>query len=217
MSENPQDPDDNTINSDVEILLTESRRSVDRKLDKLREIDEKAVRSVRVSLVVVGFLVASAGILNGNNSPSVSAASWAYASIGVFSLSVSTVAGVGTIAASDFKTSLSEEERKRVRDDFHSEDGIPAVVLTEINTEWGAILDEELRRNIGYLGVTLGTLLTGMLFLLAAGLLLTLQYLFTDTVGGMGFGTKLTLAFAGAVAVLLTSYLIIQRTKEEIR
>ena len=113
MTEKNHNSRSNSISDrDVDILLDESRRSVNRKTEELHDIDDMAVKSVQVSLVIVGFLVAGASVLTGNNSPAVSAASWVYAAIGAFSLAVSTVADVGTIAASEFKTSLTNRESR---------------------------------------------------------------------------------------------------------
>jgi hypothetical protein len=204
-----------------EIPLNESRRTVDRKLEELRDIDDKAVRSVRVALVVIGFLVAGAGVVTGNGTPSVGPISWFYAGLGVFSLAISVISGIGTFTVSFPKTHLSSSERVSLLREASAEDGTPARELTAINFRWAEALEQELRTNYSFLNLTLVALVSGALFLLAAGAVIAVKANFSNLLSGLnsdiqGF-VMILVGAAGAALVLLAAYLLVSRLEVRTR
>jgi hypothetical protein len=170
----PTDPPD--------VQLRESRRSVDRSFEKLRDIDDKAMRTTRVSLVVIGFLVTGAGVATGQNSLSIGLVTGGYTGLGAMFLSSAVIAGIGTYSATHYKRELSDHERALI-ERAERDGGSPALTLSHINYGWIESLEREVEQNLGYLDVTMAMLYLGALSLLAAGAVIAASTAFDCTFG----------------------------------
>lgn len=75
------------------LQLEELRRSFHRQVEQLKGIDDKAMRSVRTAVVVIGFVVTAVGITLRDGTVSLGVGSTLFTGVGVFFLTVTVVAG----------------------------------------------------------------------------------------------------------------------------
>lgn len=104
----------------LETALTESRRTFDKSVDRLEEIEEKAMRSVRTAVILAG-LVASSISLGGPDS--VSQAGFLpvlTGAVGVVSLGASIIVGVGIYDATEYPCGIHGSHRVVVADGQHT-------------------------------------------------------------------------------------------------
>jgi predicted O-methyltransferase YrrM len=187
------------------VQLRESRRSLDRSFEQLQDIDDKAMRTTRVALVVIGLLVTGAGVATGRNSPSIGLVTGAYTGLGAIFLASAVVAGIGTYSATEYKRELSDHERAFV-ERAERNGGSPALTLSHFNYDWIDTLEEEIENNLIFLDVTMTMLYLGALSLLAAGAVIAVSTAFTCWPAWCNaFVRRLSKALAGQVPVALVS------------
>lgn len=197
------------------LQLEESRRSFHRQIEQLKDIDEKAMRSVRTAVVVIGFVVTAVGIATRNGHVSFGVGPTLFTGFGVFFLAVTVVIGVGTSSVTEYRTRLSDVEYARVEQPTGSSRGSNAE-LVRIYRSWLNTTEDELSESAAFLTATLTALMFGVLSLLTAAALAVTETLFSfETASpfrsgllhiavvicvflGMGLATKLTIRSVNA-------------------
>lgn len=192
------------------LQLEESRRSFQRQVEQLKDIDDKAMRSVRTAVVVIGFVVAAVGVVTRIGNVRLGYGSAIFTGFGVLFLIVTVVTGVGTATITEYRTRLTEVERARLE---RPAGGYPqrTAELVRIYHAWLDATEDELSESAASLGATLTALALGVLSLSIAGALAVLEstYLLEDlsplhtvllnlfavvsVLVALGLGTKLTL------------------------
>ncbi|GAA0304136.1 hypothetical protein [Halarchaeum salinum] len=210
MSEDESDPE--TVDSeepDIEALrltLKESRRVMDHQIDLFDEIDDKAMRSVRTAVIVVGFIVSALGIAGPDAATNVGRYALSFGVLGVFSLLTTVFAGIGTYVVSDVPYGIGRSYREDVRDGGYTEKEWVEKLLDGYD-EWTQELEEEENRNRRYLDVTQFSLFLGVALLAISSGTVVLQSVF-------GFSS---IAAAGVVTAILSllalSLLISEKTR----
>jgi hypothetical protein len=147
------DADGSAPPSDTETLetaLTESRRTFDKSVDRLEEIDDKAMRSVRTAVLLAG-LVASAISLGGPDSMSeLGLLPVITGAVGVISLGASIVVGIGVYAVTEYPYGVRNAHRASPGAGEHTY-GEWLVTLLDAYDTWSDELQVETTRTIAYL------------------------------------------------------------------
>ncbi|GGL25966.1 hypothetical protein GCM10009037_07000 [Halarchaeum grantii] len=175
MSKDEPDVDEESRDeSDVEALrltLEESRQVMDHQIALFDEIDDKAMRSVRTAVIVVGFVVSAFGIAGPGAITQLGISALGFGVMGVLFLLVTIFAGIGTYTVSDIPYGIGPSYRDEVRRGYSEREWIHE--LLEGYDEWSEYLEEEEARNRRYLDVTQFSLFTGSGMLsLSAGVLI---------------------------------------------
>lgn len=192
------------------LQLEESRRSFQRQVEQLKDIDDKAMRSVRTAVVVIGFVVTAVGVVTRIGNVSLGYGSAIFTGFGVLFLIVTVVTGVGTATITEYRTRLTEVERARLE---RPVDGPPqrTAELVRIYHAWLDATEDELSESAASLGATLTALALGVTSLSIAGALAVLEathllddlspihtvllnlFAVVSVLVALGLGTKLTL------------------------
>jgi len=156
------------------LQLEEARRSFHRQVAQLKDIDDKAMRSVRTAVVVVGFVVTAVGVVSRIGDLRLGLGSAIFTAIGVLFLTGTVVAGVGTATVTEYRTRLTEAERARLD---RPTGGHPRrnAELLRIYHSWLDATERELSQSAASLGATLASLGLGVLSLSIAGALAVLE------------------------------------------
>lgn len=156
------------------LQLEESQRSYHRQVERLQDIDDKAMRTVRTAVLVIGFVVSAVGVTLRNGSIRLGLAPTLFTGIGVFFLAVTVVAGVGTYSITEYRSRLTDAERARL--DCAEQNGFEQnAELTRMYYSWLDSTSEQLTRQGAYLTTTLFALVFGVLSLLIAASLATVE------------------------------------------
>lgn len=181
----------------------------------MKDIDDKAMRSVRTAVVVIGFVVTAVGIATRDGRVALGVGPALFTGIGVFFLAITVVTGVGTSSVTEYRTQLSDAERARLDQPANPALGQRAE-LVRIYRSWLNSIEDELSESAAFLTATLTALTFGVLSLLTAASLAVVETVFPfETVSpfravllhvgivvsvflGMGLATKLTVRSVNA-------------------
>lgn len=152
----------------MEVVRQESRNVLDEQIALLSDIDDKAMRTVRTSVLLVGLVISA--IQLSDSSISVDAiGTWPFrlAAAGVTFLLVSIVAGIYTYSVSDPEFGVSADHRTDVVAGAYTEHEWLRFQLNEYD-EWTESMRETNENNVVGLHVTLFSLVAGLLSLLSS-------------------------------------------------
>lgn len=143
-------------------VLREQRRTFDRQVATLENIDDKAARTVRISVLTIGFVVSAAGVIvrNGDTLPLLTVV---FGMLGLFALLRTVVLGAITFDRTQYKTRLTDEEYERLRQEGTNER------LQEAYRTWTRNARSEIRENSDLFARTQRALLAGVVSLSVAG------------------------------------------------
>lgn len=151
----------------VEVLRTtreESRAVLDRKLERLDEIDDKAMRTVRTSVVLLGLLISVAGLAGTERLEGFGFAPSLFSAIGASLLFVSVVLGVFSYTVSENREGIGHRYRVEARSEEYEQSEWLAVLLVGYD-EWIHRMSGINDRNKTILALVQGSLVCGLLFL----------------------------------------------------
>jgi hypothetical protein len=191
------------------LQLQESKRSFRRQLEQLRDIDDKAMQSVRTAVVVIGFVVAAVGIVTRNGHVGLGIGATIFTVLGVFSLIVTVLAGIGTYSVTEYRGRLTDAERARLEQPTGNRSHRNAE-LVRIYRSWLDSTEDELSESAAFLGATLSALAAGMLSLSIAATLATFDVAFVFghlspvQVAALQFGIAVAAFVTIALATMLT-------------
>ena len=132
------------------------------------------MQSVRTAVVVIGFVVTAVGITVRNGNLTFGFGPAILTGFGVFFLTVTITAGVGTYSITEYKNRLTDAERARLERRTPPTSGQRGE-LVRIYYSWMETLDQQLTEQVAYLTVTLFTLVLGVLTLLSAATLVVVE------------------------------------------
>jgi hypothetical protein len=156
--------------SEKERLLEELRREHDRQIDQLRDVDDKAMRSVRTATVIAGFVVAAVGITAREGDVLVGWLPFALASIGLLFLAGTVFIGSATYIVTEYPGRLDRRRLPQQRFRTHEDE------LIELYQRWTKLTSREISQNNVYVFYTVSSLFLGVLLLLTAGIQLALPH-----------------------------------------
>lgn len=152
----------------LEVVREESRHVLTEQLELLSDIDDKAMRSVRTALILVGLVVSAVQISGGPDSVSnLGRAAFTAGATGVILLLCSILTGIYTYAVSDPPLGIGETHRRDVLDGGYSHHEWLRLQVSEYD-EWTETAAEMNDRNVRTLHATLWFLVGGIVSLLAA-------------------------------------------------
>lgn len=189
------------------LQLEESRRSFRRQVEQLQDIDDKAMRTVRTAVLVIGFVVTATGITLRDGT--VGFGSAVFTGLGVFFLTITVVSGIGTYSITEYKNRLTDAERARI-EDRASVTPERTAELVRMYYSWMDALDEQLSEQVAYLTVTLFALVLGVSSLLIAATLVVVtnasffEGLLKPVRVVVGMGTALSILSAMLLATRLS-------------
>lgn len=180
-------PDQDTLIHAIE----ESRRNFDKQVAELEQLDDKAMRTVRTAILLIGFLVSAVGIAGPSAFTEIGIVPSLLVGIGAFALFASALVGVGTYSTSDFPTGVGDQHRSLARqapiEAWHD------AMLNEYGS-WSDELAAEIEVNSAYLDLCLSSLLFGASTLLFAAVLTVAKLAYGFTPWRVAAGGFLVLA-----------------------
>lgn len=179
MSGGPADPEewiDNTHPSDEPALraaVEEARRSYDKDIAVLNDIDEKAMRAGRTGLILIGVAVSALAVFGPDALIEASRTVFVFTALGIGLVFVSTIFALGTYTATEYPTGIGENHRESVLNDGYSEEEWLILLLNEYG-KWTEEVNEEIEENAELLE---NTMVLQMFGLLSMSLAILLGYL----------------------------------------
>lgn len=143
----------------------------------MKDIDDKAMRSVRTAVVVIGFVVTAVGVVTRNGRVGLGTGSAVFTGIGVLFLTVTVFAGIGTCSVTEYRGRLTDVERARLERPAGVRSN-PDAELARIYRSWLHSTEDELSESAAFLGATLVSLTVGMLSLSLAAALAAFEVAF---------------------------------------
>lgn len=145
-------------------LLRELHRQHNRQIDQLRDVDDKAMRSVRTATVIAGFVIAAVGITAREGEVLVGWVPFTLASVGLLLLSGTVFIGSSTYIITEYPGRIDRRRLPERKPPTHKDE------LIQMYRRWTDLTSQELTRNKTYVFYTVSSLFLGVLFLLIAGL-----------------------------------------------
>jgi hypothetical protein len=162
----------------TETLLSESRASYETQIATIESIDDKAMRTVRTTVLILGFLVSAVGIAGPDSVSNLSVFATVSSAVGVVGLLAAGVYGVGIYTVTEYEPGVGPKERARARR-LDAEPNLPddegQQYLLEMYDRWAQDLAREIRANAAYLENAQATLLLGSAALLYGAVLFTVR------------------------------------------
>lgn len=178
----PQDENDQNRGAE---LLSEQRRAFDRQIQTLENIDDKAARIVRITVLTIGVVVSGASILERGDDP-LPRLTLLFGGLGVFGLLVTLVLGLLTFDTTEYKTRLTDGEYAYLVKPTPPK-GSESRALREKYREWTQNAREDIQHNNDLFAATQNTLLISAIFLTSSGLWLVI---------GSGLSIRLSVVLA---------------------
>lgn len=183
----------------LENAVEESRREYDKKVETMEEIDDKAMRSVRTAVILVGLVVSAVSVSGPGAVGEVSILPTFIGGFGVVSLVTSIVSGIGAYSTTEYPTGISSNHRADVILGGYSGEEWFTYLLTEYD-EWSGKIDEELSEVLQYLELVQVSLSLGVVSLLASASMIVLKRAY-------GIQPSYTLAVVATLSLAFRSYL----------
>jgi hypothetical protein len=186
----------------LEVVRKESREVLKHQIELLGDIDDKAMRTVRTSVLFIG-LVISAIQISGDTININELSTWPFrlATGGVTFLLISIVAGIWTYSVSDPDFGVSDGHRQDVVAGGFTKREWLLFQLNEYD-EWTDSMSETNENNVVGLHTTLFSLVTGV-FALLFSVMLTMDF----------NAIRLVLPIVGAVVIVLLVTVVLWMTR----
>lgn len=168
--------DDGPDQPDVTALrLTreESRVVLDHQIATLNDLDDKAMRTVRTDVVLLGILASAAGIAGPERLSDLGLVVQAFSAAAGACLFLSAIAGTGVYVMSDLTYGIGASYRDELRHEGYTEREWLEVLLDDYDS-WTGSMRKITDNNAFYLTVTQGLLAIALALLLCATSLLVL-------------------------------------------
>lgn len=167
-------PADASATEALENAVEESRREYDKKVETMEEIDDKAMRSVRTAVILVGLVVSAVSVGGPGAIGEFAVLPILLGALGVVSLVVSILFGVGAYSTTEYPTGIDSEHRTDVITGGYNRDEWVVSMLDDYD-EWSAKIAEEIEKNIRYLELVQFSLSFGVVSLLVSATTLVLN------------------------------------------
>jgi hypothetical protein len=163
--------------SDIESLRVtreESRTVLDHQISLLNDLDDKAMRTTRTAVVLLGIIISAAGIIGADELARLpDLVFWGYGA-GAFGLFLTTIAGIIAYSQSDMTFGVGSLHRDEVREQSYTEREWLGLLLEEYD-EWTSEMRYVNSRNASIVTVTQFLLGVSMFLLFASTVLLALS------------------------------------------
>ena len=154
--------------------VEESRREYDKKVETMEEIDDKAMRSVRTAVILVGLVVSAVSVSGPGSVGEFSPLTVLVGAFGVGTLAVSIAFGIGVYTATRYTAGIGSTHRSDVIEGGYRHDEWLIVMLRQ-HDEWSGEIEDELRVNRQFLDLVQFSLLLGVLALFVAAGMIVLK------------------------------------------
>ncbi|USZ69496.1 hypothetical protein NGM10_07110 [Halorussus salilacus] len=158
----------------LENAVEESRREYDKKVETMEEIDDKAMRSVRTAVILLGLVVSAISVKGPNAVGERALLPILVGGIGVSALALSISYGIGTYSATQYPTGIGTEHRTEVTIGDYSRDEWFVNMLDEYDN-WSDEIAEEVAKNVQYLETVQFCLSFGVISLLSSSSVIVLH------------------------------------------
>ncbi|WP_276258107.1 hypothetical protein [Haloglomus litoreum] len=146
---------------------------MDKQVATLESIDDKAMRTVRTAIIVLGFVASTAGIAGPSELGGIPLTTQVFLFFGVAFLLIAAFVGIGTYTVTEYPVGVRDDFRDRAL--RRSREKWVESLLGKYD-EWTAELEDEITTNGGYLEDAQFALLIGIFCLVfAAGLVVLKQ------------------------------------------
>lgn len=167
-------PADISATEALENAVEESRREYDKKVETMEEIDDKAMRSVRTAVILLGLVVSAVSVAGPGAVGEVAVLPVLVGALGVVALTVSIIYGIGTYSATQYPTGIGPMHRNDVITGGYSHDEWFLSMLDEYD-DWSMEIADEVSKNLGYLEVVQFSLSVGVIALLVSAGMVVLK------------------------------------------
>lgn len=190
-------PAEQTAIEALRVTRKESRTVLDKQINLLNDIDDKAMRSVRTSVIFVGIVISAIQVSGGvEEVPPADSLVFKLSAAGVGFLLISMISGIWTYSVSSANFGVSEDHRNDVLLGYSEREWL-IFVLNEYD-EWIGEMEKTNTKNSVGLHTTLFSLISGLVCLLLS-LVHELDYGFWELAIPPLIGLVLTLLFAGVL------------------
>ncbi|MFB6142502.1 MAG: hypothetical protein ABEJ30_04080 [Halorientalis sp.] len=170
----PADPEDGPLQAppetDYEVLVEtrrEARTVLDHRISLLNDLDDKAMRTVRTAVLVLGLIFSAAGVTGSEGIQRLSSWPLRFATLGVCGLFLTIVYGIVTYSDSETQLGPGRAFRREARTECYSKRQWLNLLL-EGYDEWIDVVERVNERNAARLNRVQFSLITSLLCLLAA-------------------------------------------------
>lgn len=183
----------------LENAVEESRREYDKKVETMEEIDDKAMRSVRTAVILVGLVVSALSVSGPRAIVELSIPPILVGTLGVGSLTISIVSGIGTYTTSEYPSGVGSTHRADVITGGYARDEWVVSMLDDYD-EWSAQIAEEIEANSEHLELVQLSLSFGLVSLLVSASMILAKTAY-------GVHSLLTLALVLSSILAVRTYL----------
>ena len=167
-------PPDTSATEALEKAVEESRREYDKKVETMEEIDDKAMRSVRTAVILVGLVVSAVSVSGLGAVGQLSVLSILVGGPGVVALVVSIIFGIGVYSTTEYPTGIDSDHRADVIPGGYSREEWLVHLLDEYD-QWSDKLADEISQNTRYFELVQVSLSLGILSLLASASMVVVE------------------------------------------
>ncbi len=187
-----------------DVILEELRREYDQKIEQLELIDKKAIQSVRTAVLVIGFIIAAAGIATREGDVSVGWIPVAAATIGLLLLIATVLIGSAVYLITEYPGEINKKSLPSRRHRTHKDE------LIKMYRRWSGLCSKEIEENNKYMTYTIFSKFLGILSLLISGLQIAVPNFFPEcgSPGGLLclYGTTIEIGVAVGVIALVSVF-----------
>lgn len=197
--------DEGNESSDVDALETtreESRVVLDHRISLQKDIDDKALRTVRLSLVLIALVVSVAQLMEPAEIDALETGTILSVSVGVLFLAVAILLGLGVYFETELPFGVADNHRLEVTSQSYSEEEWLELLLNEYS-EWIGDARESNEFNSWWLGRAQASMVVGVAYLFVSTIVL-----FTPITAAVAF---LGASLIGGIVLLL--YFVIAQTR----
>lgn len=154
--------------------VEESQRGYDKKVEVLEEIDDKAMRSVRTAVILSGLVASAVGVSGPSALSSFTILPILIGCLGVVSLAISIVYGIGIYTVTRYTTGIGPTHRSDVITGGYTQEEWLVEMLYEYD-DWSSRIEDEIDNNKFYLDIVQLSLLFSVISLITSASMIVLK------------------------------------------
>lgn len=148
----------------LETALEEARRSYDKDVAALNDIDEKAMRAGRIGIILLGIIISALAVFGPEVIVELEQQIFIMAVIGIGLILTSTILALGTYTITQYPSGIGESHREAaIKDGFDRADWL--VFMLNQYGEWTDEVNSEIEANAEFLENTIMLQLVGLVCL----------------------------------------------------
>lgn len=195
-----------------DVILEELRREYDQKIEQLELIDKKAIQSIRTAVLVIGFIIAAAGIATREGDVSVGWIPVAAATIGLLLLIATVLIGSAVYLITEYPGEINKKSLPSRRHRTHKDE------LIKMYRRWSDLCSKEIEENNRYMTYTIFSKFLGILSLLISGLQIAVPNFFPEcgSLGGFLCFYRTTIEIGVGVGVIALVFVFVRQLFKKI-